>query len=374
MEITINPVARDQRRPKPTDESKLGFGKIYSDHMFSMKWTPQAGWSEATVGPFGPFSLSPASLVLHYGQTIFEGLKAYPNQQGSLNLFRPDKNLARFNRSASRLDLPEVEERVFMEAIDILLELDRDWVPKSYGSSLYIRPTMIATEPYIGLKSASEVLMFIITGPVGAYYPEGFNPVKITVCEKYSRAGSGGLGAVKTAANYAASLLAEKDAIKAGFTQVLWLDAAERKYVEEVGAMNIFFKIDGKVITPPLTSETILPGVTRDSVIELLKVWGIPVEEYRLSIEEVVQAQKAGKLEEVFGAGTAAVISPVGLLEYQGQHHTIANGETGALARRLFEEIMGIQYGANPDPSNWIREVNPAQKYAETPKVSIVAL
>jgi branched-chain amino acid aminotransferase len=374
MEIRIEPVAAKARRPKPTDESKLGFGKLYSDHMFSMKWTPSTGWSEAKVGPYGALTLQPSALVFHYGQTVFEGLKAYRNQHGTFNLFRPQRNSARFNHSAARLDMPQVDEKVFLRAIELLLEQDHEWVPHSFGTSLYVRPTMIATEPYIGLKSSSEVVMFIITGPVGAYYPEGFNPVKITVTEKYSRAGPGGLGAAKTAANYAASLLAEKEAVKAGFTQVLWLDASEHKYVEEVGSMNIFFKIDGKVITPPLASSTILAGVTRDSVIQLLKHWKEPVEEYRVSIAEVIDAHEKGKLEEVFGAGTAAVISPVGLLNYRDKNRTIADGKTGPTAHRLFDELIGIQYGQRPDPFSWIYEIDPAKASGKSASLGKVAV
>lgn len=373
MDIRIEALADSERRAKPTDETKLGFGKIYSDHMFSMHWTPDSGWTDARVHGYGPMQMEPASLVLHYGQTIFEGLKAYRNQHGTINLFRPEKNLERFNRSARRLDLPEMDEAVWMRAIEALLELDHEWVPTSQGTSLYIRPTMIAVEPYIGLKSTSKALMFIITGPVGAYYPEGFNPVKIVVCEEYSRAGRGGLGNAKTAANYAASLRAEKDAQQAGFTQVLWLDSAERRYVEEVGSMNIFFRINGKVVTPPL-SGTILEGVTRDSVITLLRHWGEPVEERPISIEEVTEAQASGALEEVFGSGTAAVISPVGMLRYKGQDLAIANGETGPVARRLFDELTAIQYGRAADPFGWIREVNPHQKAVTAQPVARVAV
>jgi branched-chain amino acid aminotransferase len=358
MNFTIEPVAEEARRPKPKDESKLGFGKLYSDHMFSMRWTPDTGWADARVEAFQDLQLSPAALVLHYGQTIFEGLKAYRNPNGTVNLFRAKDNAARFARSAARLDLPQVDTDTFMAACKALLDLDHEWIPRSHGSSLYLRPTMIATEPYIGLKSASEVLFFIITGPVGAYYPEGFNPIKITVCDGFSRAGPGGLGAAKTGANYAASLLAEKEAIKAGFTQVLWLDAAERRYIEEVGSMNILFKIDGKVITPP-TSDTILGGITKYSVLDLLRSWGIPAVEERLTIDDVLQAHDSGRLEEVFGAGTAAVISPVGQLNYQGKNYDIGNGETGPLALRLFDEIIGIQYGHRPDPFGWITEVVP---------------
>ena len=358
MQFTIEPVSTGREREKPTDEASLGFGKNYSDHMFTMKWMADQGWVDAKVGPHQLLQMSPAALVLHYGQTIFEGLKAYRNTRGGVNLFRVRENAERFNSSAARLDLPPVPTEVFLQAIEALLELDHDWIPRSHGTSLYVRPTMIATEPYIGLKSTTEALFFIITGPVGAYYPEGFNPVGITVSDAFSRAGPGGLGAVKTAANYAASLLAEKDAIKRGFTQVLWLDAAERRYIEEVGSMNILFKIDGKIITPP-SGETILAGITKDSVLALLRRWGIPAEEARLSINDVLEAHEQGKLEEVFGAGTAAVISPVGQLEYQGHTYPIGGGGAGPTALKLFDELMGIQYGTRPDPFGWITEIFP---------------
>ena len=359
MDFRIEPAPPEQRRPKPADESSLGFGRLYSDHMFTMRWTSDGGWSDPTVKPFADLVMSPAALVLHYGQTIFEGLKAYRNRKGTVNLFRMADNAARFNRSAVRLDLPEVDPAVFAGAIEALLELDHDWIPRSHGTSLYVRPTMIATEPYIGLKSTHEALFFIITGPVGAYYPEGFNPVKITVSDRYSRAGPGGLGSAKTAANYAASLKAEKEALGRGFTQVLWLDAAERRYIEEVGSMNIMFKIAGTVVTPPV-GDTILAGITKDSVLKLLGHWDIPAEQRSITIDEVLAAHEDGSLEEVFGAGTAAVISPVGSLEYKGRTHHVANGGTGPLAERLFEELMGIQYGARPDPFGWIHEVAPA--------------
>ncbi|MCZ6729762.1 MAG: branched-chain amino acid aminotransferase [SAR324 cluster bacterium] len=373
MDIKINPVPESERRPKPEDESKLGFGKIYSDHMFVMTWRKDQGWQNATISKYAPISLEPTALVFHYGQTIFEGLKAYRTERGSFNLFRPERNLERFNISAARLDMPALDGGIFMEAIEQLLVLDHEWVPRSPGTSLYVRPFMIATEPYIGLKSSAEFLFFVITGPVGAYYPEGFNPVTIQVCEKYSRAGPGGLGSAKTAANYAASLLAEKEAHEAGFTQVLWLDAAERKYVEEVGSMNILFKINGKVITPALGATT-LAGITRDSVLELVKSWGHPVEERNISIDEVVRAHQSGELEEMFGSGTAAVISPVGVLSYKGRSYEIGEGKTGALAERLFEELTAIQYGKRADPFNWIRQVDVHQNIANTPTVNTVAV
>ncbi|MBI4081357.1 MAG: branched-chain amino acid aminotransferase [Candidatus Lambdaproteobacteria bacterium] len=371
--LKIEPVPAAERKPKPQDETSLGFGRIYSDHMFSAEWSEPKGWHNARVSKYGPIAMAPAALVLHYGQTVFEGLKAYRAAGGDINLFRPDKNIERLNNSARRLDMPPLEPELVSAAFEALLELDHEWVPRSQGASLYIRPTMIATEPYIGLKSSSTFLFFIITGPVGAYYPEGFNPVRIRVEERYSRAGPGGLGSVKTAANYAASLLAEKEAKKKGFTQVLWLDAAHRKYVEEVGSMNILFKIGERVITPPLGG-TILPGVTRDSVIQLLKSWDVPVEERQLSIAEVIEAHAAGTLEEVFGCGTAAVIAPVGMLDYQGQGYQVREGKTGPLAQRLFDELIGIQYGRLPDRFRWLVRLQPGQKNASTPTVRTLAV
>jgi len=356
MKIQVQPASPAERRPKPQDESQLGFGKIYSDHMFKMEWSAAEGWHNAIVSPFAPLALSPATLCLHYGQMIFEGLKAYRTDGPVVNVFRPLKNFERFEASAKRLAMTSVSKEVWMEAIETLLELDHEWLPHSPGASLYIRPTMIATEPFIGVKSSSTLLFFIVTGPVGAYYAEGFNPVKILVEERYSRAGPGGLGAAKTAANYAASLLAQQEAAEKGFSQVLWLDAAERKYVEEVGSMNILFKIDGRVITPPLGG-TILAGVTRDSVLQLLKSWDVPTEERKISIDEVVDAQKRGTLEEMFGAGTAAVISPVGLLQYRGANLAIGDGKTGPLARKLFDEITAIQWGKKPDRFHWNHRV-----------------
>lgn len=353
MDITTHPVPESARRAKPTDESKLGFGKIYSDHMFTMDWTEDGGWQDATIGPYRPFELDPATLVFHYGQAIFEGLKAYRTDNGSINLFRAENNAERFNVSAKRLDMPDVEPELMLTAVRKLLELDHEWVPRSFGTSLYIRPFMIATEPYLGLKSSSQFRYAIITGPVGAYYPEGFNPVKIRVCEEYSRAGPGGLGSVKTAANYAASLLAEKAAIRDGYTQVLWLDACQRKYLEEVGSMNIFFKIGGTLCTPPLSGTT-LEGITRDSVLQLAKSWGLPLAERPIAIDEVIEAHGNATLDEVFGAGTAAVVSPVGLLHYKNRDYTVGEGKVGPLAQRLFDELIGIQYGRKPDSFNWI--------------------
>jgi len=356
MQITLQPISPEQRRPKPANEGNLGFGKIYADHMFTMKWTVDKGWHDAVIGPFAPLTLSPATMVLHYGQSIFEGLKAYRRADGGFNLFRPQKNMERMNASARRMVMPEVDESLVLQAMERLVALDQDWVPRAQGASLYIRPTMIGTEPYVGVKPSSQYLFFIITGPVGAYYAEGFNPVKILVCTDYARAGSGGLGAVKASANYAASLMGQKQAQAKGYSQALWLDSCERKYLEEVGSSNIFLKIAGKVLTPPLGG-TILAGVTRDSVIRLLQDWGQPVEERRISMDEVLAAQQNGQLEEVFGAGTAAVISPVGALNYQDREIIVASGKTGPVAQKLYETLTGIQYSRLPDTHGWTHNV-----------------
>ncbi len=352
MDIQIQLTTSEQRRPKPTSESDLDFGKSYSDHMFTMQWHRGKGWHDAKIIPFQNLGISPAALVLHYSQTIFEGLKAYRGPQGEVNLFRPQENCNRFNKSAARLDLPHIDEDLMLKAIETLVGLDADWIPQYPNTSLYVRPTMIGVEPYIGIKSADQVLFYIITSPVGPYYKEGFNPVKIQVSQDFCRAAPKGLGAAKTGPNYAASLLAEKNAQQAGYTQVLWLDAREQCYIEEVGTMNILFKIGGKVITPPL-GDTILAGITRDSVLALLRSWGESVEERPLAIDELVEAHANNRVEEVFGAGTAAVISPVGVLEYKDKVYAIGNGSAGPLASRLYAELTGIQYGLKEDPFAW---------------------
>ena len=364
MDFRIEPATPEQRRPKPTDESSLGFGKIYSDHMFTMRWTSDGGWSDPTVRPFSNLDLSPGfsrpcTTVRRYSR----GSRRTRNRgrSGTVNLFRAADNAARFNSSAGRLDLPEVDPDVFVGAIEALIELDHEWIPRSHGTvRSTCGATMIATEPYIGLKSTHEALFYVITGPVGAYYPEGSQPGEDhglrAVLAEPARAG---LGAAKTAANYAASLKAEKEALGRGFTQVLWLDAAEHRYIEEVGSMNILFKIGGTVITPP-AGDTILAGITKDSVLKLLASWDIPVAEERLTIDEVLEAQENGRSKRCSGRERRRVISPVGALEYQGQTHHIANGGTGPLAERIFDELIGIQYGARPDPFGWIREVAPA--------------
>jgi branched-chain amino acid aminotransferase len=352
MEIKVTKASAQQLKRKPADESKLGFGDIQTDHMFLMNHEAGRGWFDPRIEPYGPISLDPAAMALHYGQEIFEGLKGYRGIDGALYLFRPLENFKRMNRSAARLCMPELDLGFCMEALQRLILLDQDWVPRSRGTSLYIRPTMLATEPHLGVRPAHAYLFYIIIGPVGAYYKEGLNPVKIYVEGEYVRAAIGGTGAIKTAGNYAASLLAAEKAKEKGFTQVLWLDARERRYVEEVGTMNMFFVIDDEVITAPLNG-SILPGITRDSVIQIVRHWGQRVSERSLTIDEVIAAARSGRLKEAFGTGTAAVISPVGQITFKGEDHVVAGGRMGELSQRLYNEIVAIQYGEKADPWGW---------------------
>jgi branched-chain amino acid aminotransferase len=356
MSITINAVKPDQRKERPKDESKLGFGDLYTDHMFLMDYETGKGWFDPRIEAYGNLSLDPAAMVLHYGQEVFEGLKAYRGKDGGIYLFRPRENLKRLNRSSVRLCMPQVDVDQVMDGLKELVLLDRDWVPGSPGTSLYIRPTMLATEPHLGVRPSNTYVFYIIVGPVGAYYKEGLNPVKIYVEDKYVRAVVGGVGDVKTSGNYAASLLAAEEAKKRGFTQVLWLDAVERKYVEEVGTMNMFFVIDDEVITAPLTG-SILPGITRDSVIHMVKDWGFKMSERSLAIQDVIAAAEDGRLKEAFGTGTAAVISPVGQITYKGKDHVVAGGKMGDLSQKLYNEIVAIQYGEKEDPYGWREKI-----------------
>jgi len=352
MKIRVEKVAQGKRKPRP-EGNNLGFGTIFTDHMFLMPYDAAAdGWHDPAVVPYAPFTLDPAAMVLHYGQAIFEGLKAYRNGE-EIYLFRPKANLERMNVSAERMCMPQLPTETAFAGLVELLKVDADWVPSAPGATLYIRPTMVAVEPGLGVRPAKQYLFFIILSPVGAYYPEGFNPVKIYVTDKYVRAVPGGVGHVKTAGNYAASIMAAEEAKAKGFTQVLWLDAVERRYIEEVGTMNIFFLIDDELITPPLTG-SILPGITRDSVLQLTRDWGLTVRERKISIDEVFEAAEKGSLREVFGTGTAAVISPVGALHYRGRDCMVNGGKTGELAQRLFDELTAIQYGQKPDPYGWV--------------------
>jgi len=357
MEIRCKTAEKDQLKAKPEDDSKLGFGDIFTDHMFLMNYEEGKGWFDPRIEPYQDLCIDPAAMGLHYGQEIFEGLKAYRGRDGGIYLFRARENFKRLNRSAARVCMPAVDVEVAMKGMKQLVLLEQDWIPRSEGTSLYIRPTMLATEPHLGVRPADEYLFFIIVSPVGAYYKEGLNPVKIYVEDRYVRAAVGGTGETKTAGNYAASLLAAEEAKKKGFTQVLWLDAAERKYVEEVGTMNMFFRIGEEVITAPLTG-SILPGITRDSVITLLRNWGIKVSERSLAIDEVIGAAEEGSLEEAFGTGTAAVISPVGQITYKDRDYIVAGGEMGDLSQRLYKEIVAIQYGEKEGPHGWRERIN----------------
>ncbi len=338
------------------DQSKLGFGKIFTDHMLTIAYDKGIGWHDAEIKPVEPFQLHPATCSLHYAQLIFEGLKVYNGEGGKKLLFRAKDNFRRLNTSAERICMATIDVDMAYEAMCELLKIDKSWIPAEPGTSLYVRPTMIATEQFLGVHASNSYLFFIILSPVGAYFANGFNPISIFVESEYVRAAPGGIGFSKAGANYAASLLASEKAAENGFSQVLWLDGAERKYIEEVGAMNIFFKIDGKIITPALQG-SILPGITRDSIIKLAKDEGYPVEERRISIDEVIEASKSGKLEEVFGTGTAAVVAPVNELSYKGQTLTAGDGNVGPAARKLYDRLTGIQLGRLPDPFGWVTEV-----------------
>ena len=339
-------------KTKPAVGQPLGFGHLFTDHMFVMNYTEGKGWHDPRIVPFSNLSLSPAAMVFHYGQEMFEGLKAYRSADGHTYLFRPDMNAKRAIQSNDRLCIPHVDEEFAIEALRQLILVDKEWIPNVPGTSLYIRPFIIATEPYLGVKASDRYIFMIILSPVGAYYPEGLNPVKIAVESDYVRAVKGGTGNAKTAGNYAASLKAQSEAEADGYTQVLWLDGKENKYIEEVGSMNVFFKINGEVITPKLNG-SILAGITRKSVIELLEYWNIPVKEKKISIDELIEAHQSGELEEAFGTGTAAVISPIGELYKDNKPYVINNGQTGELSKRVYDEITGIQTGEKADPFNW---------------------
>ncbi len=354
MELKINTIPKNERRKLPEEESNLGFGTLFTDHMFIMHYNEVKGWYDSEIKKYSPLILDPAACILHYGQAIFEGLKAYRRDDG-IYLFRADKNFKRLQNSAVRMCMPKIDVEFTMNALKELISIDQHWVPHSEGTSLYIRPTYIATEPFIGVHPSTEYIFYIILCPVGAYYATGFAPVKIKVEDKYVRASIGGVGDAKTCGNYAASLLSAEEAKKEGYTQVLWLDAQERKYVEEVGTMNMFFVIDGSIITSPLTG-SILPGVTRDSVIQICKSEGLKIEERKLTIDEVIKALDDGKLDEAFGSGTAAVITPVGSLGYKGKDYDINDLKVGELTQKLYDTLTGIQWGKISDKFGWTQK------------------
>ena len=351
--IRITKAPTLKKKPK---NSELGFGIIFTDHMFVANFQEEKGWYDPRVEPYAPIPLDPAAGVLHYAQAVFDGLKAFRGVDGKLRLFRPQKHVERLNNSARRMCIPPLDPDLALQSIVTVVQTDGEWVPRMLGTSLYIRPTIIASEAFLGVRPARSYVYFVILSPVGAYYPEGMAPVKIRVEERYVRAVEGGLGGAKTGANYAASLMAGEDAKHQGFTQVLWLDGVHRRYIDEVGTMNIMVKIGDEVITPPLTG-TVLPGVTRDSVLTLLRDWGLRASERQVGIDEVMAAHRAGTLTEVWGTGTAAVISPVGELAYKGEKMVINGGKIGPLTQRLYDAIVGIQYGQAPDPHGWTVEV-----------------
>ena len=342
-------------KPKP-DQSNLGFGQYFSDHMYILDYDRKKGWHDARIVPYGPLPMDTSTMVFHYGQAIFEGLKAYKSKEGKVYLFRPDMNMKRVNLSNERMSIPQIDEAFAVEALKTLVHIDSDWIPTQPGTSLYVRPFIIATDPYLGVRASNTYKFMIILSPSGAYYPTGLNPVKILIENDYVRAVRGGTGFAKTPGNYAASLKAQELAHDKGYVQVLWLDGIERKYIEEVGSMNVFFKIGDEVVTPSLDG-SILPGITRDSVIRLLKHWGLKVSERKLTVQELFDAHAAGKLEEAFGTGTAAVISPIGELNWDGKVIGLTGGKIGDLSARLYDTITGIQNGVVKDEFNWLVEV-----------------
>lgn len=350
LNIRIDKTTAPKELPKA--DNPLQFGKIFTDHMFMMNYAPDKGWHDARVVPYAPITLEPSAMVFHYGQEMFEGLKGYKTKDGRKLLFRPGKNIERANRTSRRICIPEIPEEDFLQALKTLVKTDEDWIPTKPGTSLYIRPFVIATDPCLGVRPSDTYLFMIILCPVGAYYPEGLNPVKIWIEDEYVRAVKGGIGEAKTGANYVASLRSQVKAHEEGYSQVLWLDGLERKYIEEVGAMNIFFKINGVIVTPMLNG-SILPGVTRDSVICLCKFWGLPVEERKISIDEIHEAYENGTLEEVFGSGTAAVISPVGTLRWEDKIMQVQDGGIGEYSRKIYDTITGIQLGELEDTFDW---------------------
>ncbi|GLO67292.1 MULTISPECIES: branched-chain amino acid aminotransferase [Oceanobacillus] len=354
-EQTIRVQRSETKKEKPQSD-QLIFGRSFTDHMFVMDYSDPLGWHNASIVPYQPLTIDPSSMIFHYGQSVFEGLKAFRTDSGDIQLFRAEKNLERLNRSNDRLCIPQIDEEFTLKAIKQLISIDKDWVPSAEGTSLYIRPFIISTEAYIGVAPSMSYKLIVILSPVGAYYKEGINPVKIAVEDHYVRTVKGGTGEAKTGGNYASSLKAQEIVAKQGFAQVLWLDGVEKKYVEEVGSMNVFFKINGEVFTPQLNG-SILSGVTRSSVIELLKHWGVPVSEKRISIQDLYQAYLDGELEEAFGSGTAAVISPIGQLTWEGKDMIINNGETGELSKRIYDTITGIQYGDLDDPFQWVQGI-----------------
>ena len=353
MQIAITKTATPKEKPAA---DILGFGKYFTDHMFMMDYAEGQGWHNARIVPFGPIAIHPASTVLHYGSEIFEGLKAYRRADGKVQMFRPIENIRRMNNSAERLCLPQMPEDDFMQALIEFVRLEQDWTPSDKGTSLYLRPFMFGDDESLGVHAVHNAEFLIIASPVGSYYKEGLNPVKIMIEDEDVRAVRGGTGYAKCGGNYAASNRAGERAEQQGYSQVLWLDGVERKYIEEVGAMNVMFKINGEIVTPKLTG-SILPGITRKSCIELLASEGIQVSERLLSVEELAQSMTDGTLEEAWGCGTAAVISPIGELCYKEHKYIVNNNEIGELSQHLYDTVTGIQWGEIEDKFGWTVQV-----------------
>ena len=354
MDIRVEKVSAEQAKKKP--EGALGFGRHFTDHMLIMEYTRGKGWHDARIVPYGSISLDPSAMVFHYGQEIFEGMKAYHTADGRNLLFRPEENAKRMNNSCVRLCMPEIEVEDWVECVKAAVRADMDWIPTEPGTSLYIRPFMIATDPFLGVRASDHYYFIVIMSPVGNYYASGLNPVRIYIETEYVRAVRGGTGFAKCGGNYAASILSQANAHEAGYEQVLWLDGVHREYIEEVGTMNVFFKIDGEIVTPALEG-SVLPGITRKSSIELLRQKGYKVTERKISVHEVEAAADAGKLEEIFGTGTAAVISPVGELKIGEKHIVINNGVIGEVSSWLFDTLTGIQWGRIEDTNGWTVEL-----------------
>ncbi len=350
MKISITKTTTPSSMPP---EDKLGFGKVFTDHMLIVDWTESEGWKDARIVPFGRISLHPASTVLHYGAEIFEGLKAYRREDGGVQLFRPMENIKRMNRSAERMSLPEMDEQDMLELLTTFVKCEEKWVPKSFGTSMYLRPFMFGDDEALGVHAVKRATFMIIASPSGSYYKEGINPVSIMIENEDVRTVRGGTGYAKCGGNYAASTRAGERAAKKGYSQVLWLDGVERKYIEEVGAMNVMFKINGEIITPELTG-SILPGITRKSCIEVLKTLGYKVTERLLSVDELVEVMKSGALEEAWGCGTAAVVSPIGKLAYGDEEFVIGGGKIGKVTQELYDILTGIQWGKREDTFNWV--------------------
>jgi len=354
MEIKIEKVKNHREL---TPEKDLGFGKVFTDHMFVMDYTEGKGWHDARIVPFGNISLHPASTVLHYGAEIFEGLKAYRREDGGVQLFRPTENIKRMNRSAERMCLPTIDENDALEILTTFVKLEERWVPKSFGTSLYLRPFMFGDDEHLGVHTVSHAVFMLIASPSGSYYAEGINPVKIMIESEDVRTVRGGTGYAKCGGNYAASTRAGDRASKKGYSQVLWLDGVERKYIEEVGAMNVMFKIKGEIVTPMLTG-SILPGITRKSCIEVLKDLGYKVSERLLSVDELISALEDGTLEEAWGCGTAAVVSPIGKLAYGDKEYIVAGGKIGEVTQKLYDILTGIQWGKTEDKFGWVMKLS----------------